>query len=373
MRLADFILANVEPILTEWEEFARSIWPGKMAGSRALRDHANEMILAVARNMRIDHEENREEGATAQNLDAASDEHAIHRVKWGFNLQDLVAEYRALRSSVIRLWNASGPTAEEKNLEDIVRFDEALDRLLAESVLYYVGEVDKSREIFLAILGHDLRNPLNSVILQSAILAESEKLDPSSKKIATNILASGTAMGRMVGDLLDFTGSQVGAGMEISPVPMDLQELCEEVIDEMKTIHPERSFIFEISGDAEGEWDSSRLRQLVSNLLGNAVQHGWPHSPIVTSVRRMDDSVLLVVSNQGPAIAPELLPLIFEPLRRDPDVNTCRPAGSIGLGLYIAREVVTAHGGTVEVQSAGERTTFTVKLPRVCRRAVPKK
>lgn len=366
MRLAEYIVANLEPILQEWEEFARSIWPGEVAGSPALRDHASEMILAVARNMQTEHDVKREKGATAQRLDHVSDDHAIHRVKWGFDLRELVAEYRALRTSVIRLWSESEPTPDERSLEDVVRFNEAMDRLLAESVFCYVGKVDKSREIFLAILGHDLRNPLNAVTLQSAILAESDKLDPASKKIADRIFTSVTAMGHMVGDLLDFTGSQAGSVMEVSCAPMNLRELCEEVVDEMKTIHPERSFVLESSGQLTGEWDSSRLRQVVSNLLGNALQHGFPDSPITISVRRIDDHVCLAVSNRGPAISPELLPLIFEPLKRDPIINPSRPAGSIGLGLFIAREVVTAHGGDVSVESTGEFTTFSVKLPLQC-------
>jgi signal transduction histidine kinase len=366
MRLADFIVANVEPILMEWEEFARSVWPGPVAGRRALRDHAAEMILAVARNMQTDRYEDRQDGAAAQRIDIASDLHAINRAKSGFDLRDLVAEYRALRTNVIRLWNASIPTPDEKYLEDIVRFNDAIDRLLAESVFCYVGQVNKSREKFLAILGHDLRNPLHAVTLQCAMLAQSEKLDLASKMTVDRIFASVTAMGRMVGDLLDFTGSQLGSGMNISPVSMSLVELCKEVIDEMKTIHPERAFNFETVGEVEGEWDRSRLRQLISNLLGNALQHGCPDSPVMISIRRTDDLVSLAVSNGGPAIAPEALPLIFEPLKRVATPNDSRPVGSIGLGLYIAREVATAHGGSIDVQSTDERTTFTARMP--CRR-----
>jgi signal transduction histidine kinase len=366
MRLADYILTNIELILMEWEEFAREIWPGEVASSRTLRDHAGEMILAVARNMKAGQAEVRQDGTDAQLIDIASDLHATNRAKSGFHLQDLVAEYRALRSNVIRLWGASMPESDEIILEDIVRFNEAIDRLLAESVLCYVGRVNRSREIFLAILGHDLRNPIHAITLQAAMLAQSGHPDPVYQKIADQISASAGAMCGMVGDLLDYAGSHLGSGMKISPIAMHLDELCREVVDEMKTIHPERSFVFETTGSANGEWDRSRLRQLISNLLGNALQHGCPVSPIRISIHGTDGTVRLEVSNRGPVIAPEFLPLIFEPLKRDTATDATRPAGSIGLGLYIAREVVTAHGGMVDVQSNGERTTFIVRLPRRC-------
>lgn len=367
MRLADYIVANVEPILKEWEKFARSVWPGEIASSRALRDHAGEMILAVARNMQASQGAVRRHGVAAQRIDIASDLHAINRVKSGFDLRDLVAEYRALRGNVIRLWSASKPAPEEIDLDDIVRFNEAIDRLLAESVLCYVREVDKSREIFLAILGHDLRNPLNAVTLHSAMLTESGKLDPASRETADRIYASVTAMGRMVGDLLDFAGSQMGSGMRISPVPMDLEALCKEVIEEMRPIYPKRPLIFDAEGETTGEWDGSRLRQMISNLLGNALQHGCPESPVTITIRAKDDWISLAIGNQGTAIAPDLIPLIFEPLKQDSAPGPTRPSGSIGLGLYIAREVANAHGGNVDVLSDEEHTVFTVRLPRISR------
>jgi hypothetical protein len=168
----------------------------------------------------------------------------------------------------------------------------------------------------------------------------------------------------MIGDLLDFTGTRLGAKMTVSPAAMDLEILCREVLDEMKSVHPERSFTFESQGDLTGQWDAQRLRQLISNLLGNAVQHGFPTTPIVLAATAAGEELTLAVRNQGTAIHVNSEALLFEPMMRTATIDLCRPAGSIGLGLYIAREVATAHGGSIGYHSDDSGTVFTVRLPR---------
>jgi signal transduction histidine kinase len=373
MRLADFILANVEPILAEWEAFARSIWPGAEASPRVLRDHAEDMLLAVARDMKSAQtasqqaeksKGNGDGGKGSDRVDTASDLHAISRVASGFALQELVAEYRALRASVIKLWKECAPEPGPRQLDDLIRFNESIDQLLAESVVSYTRRVEQSRDIFLGILGHDLRNPLHAVTLLADILVRSGKLDPESIKMASTISASGNAMGRMIGDLLDFTGTRLGANMIVTPAAMDLEPLCREVLDEMKAVDPARTFTFEPEGDLTGEWDAPRLRQLLSNLLGNAVQHGFATTPIMLAVAATDEAVTLEIRNHGPAIHENREALLFEPMMRNSTVDFGRPAGSIGLGLYVAREVAAAHGGAIGFHSAGDETVFSVRLPR---------
>jgi signal transduction histidine kinase len=173
----------------------------------------------------------------------------------------------------------------------------------------------------------------------------------------------------MIGDLLDFTGGGLGVGMPVSPAPLDLRGLCAEVVDEVRAAHPGRTVRFEPHGDLAGEWDAARLRQLVSNLLGNAVQHGGDTGPVDLAARTEGTThVRLDVRNGGPPIPPDLLPTIFDPLVRGSaaaEPKKQRRPGSIGLGLYIAREVATAHGGTIDVASSeAEGTVFTVRLPR---------
>jgi signal transduction histidine kinase len=179
-------------------------------------------------------------------------------------------------------------------------------------------------------------------------------------------------MARMIGDLLDYTRTRLGAGMPVSPAPMDLSGLCRAVFEEFRTAHPTRVIRFHCEGDGAdeitGEWDADRLRQAISNLLGNAVQHGDENAPIDLTLSADATDVVLVIHNGGSPIAPGELPRIFEPLVRGsssqyPKRN--RP-GSIGLGLYIAREVARSHGGTIDATSTAQAgTAFTMRLPRL--------
>src|SRR3954468_16408236 len=214
MRLADFILANVEPILAEWEAFARTVWPGPETDPSELRDHAADILRATAWDMKSAQSAAQQtdkskgegdDGAASARVDGASDVHARGRVKSGFDLMTLVAEYRALRASVIRLWRESRPSADLRDLEDLTRFNESIDQSLTEAVRSYTQRVDRSRQMFLAILGHDLRNPLHSIMMSGDALATAHPADADSARMASRISASVNAMARMINDLLDFT------------------------------------------------------------------------------------------------------------------------------------------------------------------------
>jgi signal transduction histidine kinase len=376
MRLADFILSNIEPILAEWESFARSIWPGAKTDPLELRDHAEEMLRATASDMRSVQSalqrsaKSKGEGDASEGslrVNVASDVHAVGRVRSGFDLLAMVAEYRALRASVIRLWRDSGPNPDLRDLDDLTRFNESIDQALTKAIRSYSERVDQSRQMFLAILGHDLRNPLNSMTMSAKALSLDGQLDAESSAMTSQISASAAAMAQMLSDLLDFTGAGLGAVMPISPATMDLKSLCRQVVDEMRAAYPTRTLRFQPHGDLTGTWDAARLRQLVSNLLGNAVQHGASDGPVELSVSAEGSDVVLAVHNGGAPIPPEALPTIFDPLVRgmSSELQKQRRPGSIGLGLYIAREVVTAHGGVIDVKSSEDvGTVFTVRLPR---------
>ena len=376
MRLADFILANIESILAEWESFARGVWPGAKTDPLALRDHAEDILRATASDMKSVQTATQQSdkskgeghaGADSVRVNGASDVHAVGRVSSGFNLLAVVAEYRALRASVIRLWRESAPAPDVRDLDDLTRFNESIDQSLTKAVGSYTQRVDRSRQMFLAILGHDLRNPLNSMMMSATALSRSGQLDAESSDIAAQISASAAAMARMISDLLDFTGAGLGAGMPVSPAAMDLKSVCQQVVDEMRAAYPARTLRFKPHGDLTGRWDAHRLRQLVSNLLGNAVQHGASDGPVDLSVSAEGADVVLAVHNGGRPIPPGALPTIFDPLVRgiSPELQKQRRPGSIGLGLYIARAVVTAHGGAIDVKSSEEAgTVFTVRLPR---------
>lgn len=374
MRLADFIASNIEPILADWEAFARAISPDATMDKLALRDHAADILQATARDMRsaqtdIERRDKSEGNAVAAaasaRLDGASDVHAVGRVSSGFDLLEVVAEYRALRASVLRLWRASAPGRDDRDLDDVTRFNESIDQSLTTAVASYTRRVERSRKMFLAILGHDLRGPLNAMTMSAELLTQTGGLDAEAAETARQISASAGAMARMITDILDFTSASLGAGMPVSLAPTDLGRVCRDVVDETQAAHPTRTLRYEPHGDLSGEWDADRLRQVVSNLLGNAVQHGA--GPVGLTVSGEVGDVLLVVHNGGAPIPPSVLPTLFDPFVRAAAAESParRRHGSLGLGLYIARELVAAHGGTIDVTSSADGgTAFSVRLPR---------
>jgi signal transduction histidine kinase len=297
--------------------------------------------------------------------------HGAGRVGSGLALPAGVAEYRALRASVRRLWRASGPRPARHDLDDLTRFDEAIDQSLALAVTSFARRVDAARNMFLGILGHDLRNPLAAITL-SAKLAMSKVGDRSElPQQLAQITSSADAIAVLIRDLIDFTRSAIGAGVPLTPARADLQVLCDEVVREMRAAHPKRSIRLSARGDLAGTWDAHRLRQLISNLVANAFQHGDPDAPVHLTADGADpDTVIITVHNTGSPIPADVLPTIFDPLTRGPAaIEQRRTVGSIGLGLYIVREIAAAHGGTADLaSSAAQGTTATVRLPRHARR-----
>jgi len=173
----------------------------------------------------------------------------------------------------------------------------------------------------------------------------------------------------MISDLLDYTRTRLGAGMPVAREPMDLKPLCEEVIEEFRAGHRTRMIHFHASGETTGGWDPARLRQVVSNLIANAIQHGSESDPVGLSLDGTGSDVLIAVENQGAPVPADSIQSIFNPLVRGAGgealpASRARLPGSIGLGLYIVREVAAAHGGTVQVKSSDAATIFTVCLPR---------
>jgi len=373
MRLPVFILSNIEPILHEWETFARSIWPTSKPTLLLLRDHAEVILRASARDMTTEQTDLQqaskskgegEDGKASAKLDHASKEHALGRVQSGFHIVELIAEYRALRASVIRLWSANGAQTDALGLADLTRFNESIDQSLSEAVRHFSVEMDRSREIFLGILGHDLRNPLNAILLSSQSLSEISVGE--SADLASQIGSSAEAMARLLTDFIDFTASRLGAGIPLVRASADLGVLLRAVVDEYSASHPAAKLVLELQGNLSGKWDEGRLRQLLSNLIGNAIQHGQPNTPVYVSAKGEERSVAFQIKNTGDAIPVELIPTIFEPLVQAPDADRKkRRHGSMGLGLYIAKEVVIAHDGTINVTSSAEAgTVFMISLPR---------
>lgn len=352
MRLADFIIDNIEAILAEWETFARSLAPGAAMDVVALRDHAEAILRSTARDMtsaqstrqRSEKAKGNDSGGDASDrLDDASEEHAIDRLGSGFNLVEVVSEYRALRASVLHLWRKTISQADERDLEDVTRFNESMDQSLAEAVRSYTTRVDESRELFLATLGHDLRAPLNAVMLSAEVLAGSGQLDAEHKEIASQMKVFVKTMTALIHDLLDFTRTRLGSGMPVSPAPLDLSLLCREVLAEFRAARPDRTFRYSSNGDIGGEWDAARLRQVLSNLVANALQHGQGSAAIEVTASSAGPDVLLTVRNEGSPIPPSALATLFDPfVRAATKQGSGKTKEGVGLGLFIAREIVTA-------------------------------
>ncbi|HVG63377.1 MAG TPA: ATP-binding protein [Hyalangium sp.] len=214
------------------------------------------------------------------------------------------------------------------------------------------------------IVSHDLRGPLNAILAGASMMLQRDTIEPWQAKTAARILSCAERSNRLIRDLLDFTQARMGGSIPIRPAPADLHELTLQVVEEARVAHVERDIQVSQSGDGRGQWDADRMAQVVSNLVTNALKYSPEKTPIRVETLGMGDRVLLRVYNQGEPIAADLLPRIFEPLRRGKR-RASRSDRSIGLGLYIVRELVLAHGGTVEVSSTeAEGTTFTVSLPR---------
>lgn len=222
------------------------------------------------------------------------------------------------------------------------------------------------RDQVMGILGHDLRNPLGAIRALAALLRRRDDLPESARDCAAEIDRAGERMLEMIGTLLDFATSRFTERLPVAPVPADLGEVCRGVVGELRAASPGRRIDLDVRGDAAGQWDPSRIAQVVSNLVANALQHGARQAPVAVRVRGDGEAVVLEVRNEGPAIPPELRAVMFEPFCRGSALRDTSNARGLGLGLYIARQVVGAHGGTIEVDSTAERgTTFTVRLPRL--------
>ena len=374
MRLADFIENNTEAILAEWVTFAETCGPaGGRMDLEGLRDHAVEMLTNIVADLRTpqtgaEQAHKSKGGADSgphDDDDTAAEVHGADRAESGFSAGEMVSEYRALRASVIRLWTKASGTLTGDDLEDLTRFNEAIDQALAESVTRYTHDIDRSREMFIAILGHDLRSPLNAVTMASQFMLDSSELVEPNLTLVTRTLRSARRMNQMVGDLLDFTRSRLGSGVPVSRAAMDLGQEVANAVDEVRAAHPEASIELEKSGDLEGNWDSARMGQVMTNLLNNAVQHGSTNTPISVMVEGHADDVVIRVHNRGPAIPAADLPEIFSPFKRLRRGEPATASSNLGLGVYIVERVVTAHGGSIDVASTDDDgTTFIVRLPR---------
>lgn len=360
----------MEAILEEWEAFAKTLYPATAGMSpSALRDHAQPILNAVVTDLSTeqtpDEQEEKSKGRAPTHWNApetAAQTHAVLRAQSGMNMNQLAAEYRALRASVLRLWEEQcHPGA--GSLQDVIRFNEAIDQALAESIDFFNAQVDRSRDLVLGMLGHDMRNPLNAIVMTAEVLAthESEEVTDA----AGVLRRSGASMKVLLDDLMDFNRTQLGIGIQIDVQQTDLGKLFADEVGQHQAVHPGRRLELTLHGDLSGRWDGERLQQVLRNLISNAVAYGTPGEPVHVGVHGDGDGVRIDVANRGRVIDPATAECLFDPLKRGASRDTDANQPGLGLGLYIVREITRAHGGKVVLHSNTERTVISVNLPRI--------
>ncbi len=219
------------------------------------------------------------------------------------------------------------------------------------------------RDQVLAIVGHDLRNPLGAITMSASLLHTRGQLGGWQVRAVERIRSSASRMGRIIDDLLGYTRTRLGSGIPVVRRPADLADVVKKILDEVHVVHPQAAVELEHAGDLSGSWDPARLEQVISNLLSNAIDHGDEGAPVRVGLCGGSDRVEFAVVNDG-EIPKVVLEHAFEAFHRCPE-QEARKASGLGLGLYIAREIVQRHGGEIVVRCGGGRTHVLVSLPRV--------
>jgi signal transduction histidine kinase len=352
--LADFLRSHREEIIQTWVSATAQL-PVARALSRAhRRNHIPQLIDAM-----VDAIERGDR--TSVSLAQIPLIHVDERWTQNYDLRDVVAEYRLLRRVILDMYarEITSENAGERVLP-IVTLNENLDHAITDAVDHFSAQRERTREYFMGILGHDLREPLHVIAMNAALLLRREEPLPNADLRQVARIASGAArMERLISDLLDVTRSRLGGGLPMTPVDTDLGRIAGEIVDDLSSANPGRDIRCSVEASERGvtgHWDSARLTQLVSNLIANALKHGG--DPIEVTVRPgADDTIVLEVRNRG-EILPHLRDHLFEPF------FTSDQRSGIGLGLYIAREIANAHAGELELVDAEGETLFRLTLPR---------
>ncbi len=374
MRLAEFIRANHESIITEWIRFAKTVTPASDDMTLlALRDHSKEILTFIADDLESpqtaseqvikSHGDGPKEGGAR---DSAAETHAVLRLVDGFDIEQMVSEYRALRASIIKLWGAQNETINTSDIKDLIRFNEAMDQAIAESISRYTRKIDHSRHMFLGILGHDLRNPIGAASMAAQLMVAKGTLDPKMIILAAQVIESTARASLIITDLLDL--ARVGFGSKLSVVkePMDMSVVAQQLVDEMGVFNNKREIVLAHTGETQGEWDRSRIGQVFSNLIGNALQYSLKDTPISVVIKGEADEIIVSVHNEGPPIPADKVTKIFDAMTRGTEEGEEKIGSTnLGLGLYITKKIVVSHGGEIAVTSSEKGgTVFTVKFPR---------
>lgn len=372
MNLAAFIRKYSEDIAQEWVEYARvNIEATKEMGLEEVRDHILEMLARIADDMDTSQTKGQQKAKSRGHKpphiihDMPAKAHGAQRVESGFNIVELSSEFRALRASVLRLWEekAEAEIGEEKFAE-MIRFNEAIDEAWMHSMARFHAKVDESKNWFLGVLGHDLRNPLSTISGAQQLLFLSPNLSDKEKELVRRSKAGTKRMRELINNLLELTSLRLGSGMSVKKSMTDLTEECQQILQELEVVHPSADLHLHAPGPVQGAWDRVRLNQVITNLVANALRHGNPGGPVTIKVSAKGNDAFFSVHNEGNPIPEGVRSMIFKGMfTGNEEPSTKRD--NYGLGLYIVKEIVDGHGGRIDVESTKESgTTFTVILPR---------
>ena len=369
MQIADFLETGSESILEESVNYARSIEVLKESDEVELRDHFPKILHAISIDLRnaqsksesIDKAHGRAVAAAGSKATAA-ETHGKLRARSGLRIDQVVAEYRVLRACVLRLWAEAAPASKD-SLRDVGRFNEAMDQALAESVKVYASEVEHWQQIFLGVLGHDLRSPLNAIALTAELISRQASGDLV--RTSATLKSSTRRMASLMDSLLEYNQASLCGGMVIRRAPTDLKAACIDELELQRAALPDAKLELKLSGSAAGVFDVSRVREALSNLITNAVKHGVADEVVTVRLEEEQGFVRLAVENAATCDIPaNEIEQLFEPLRRGALNRSAQDRTNLGLGLFIVRQIVEAHGGEVVGHSANKRVIFTIRLPK---------
>jgi len=361
MSLPHFIHESLDDILSEWER--ECIEARRDAAPAVRRVHFGKVLQAVAAEMKRSKASDPmvaatvaafERGAASDGTPTAPHSHA----------SQLVDDYSSLRASVVRQWRRRHPDPSPADLDDLVQFNEAMDRSLAELAATFSPSESQPHSLFLGVLNHELRTSVASILMSAQVLTHRSTPGSPEAKAAQRILRSCQQVRQSLDALSDFTKVRLGEHLEIDRVPDDMGVLCRQALDAFARIDPERKVRLTSDGDLMGDWDTTRIREAVGGLIGNAARFASRGSAVTIAVDGHGaDEVKVTVHGDGTPIDVETLQTIFDPVARVESENATY--AGLGLGLFIVRKVVDAHGGQVSVEASPERgTTFTMVLPR---------
>ena len=372
MRLSEFLRVHAENILVAWDDFASTLpHAGKDLDRKALRDHAGHILSEIADDLDAPQTpaqqiaKSRGEGERDEaSGDTAAETHADTRIVAGFSMEAMLTEYRALRATVLRMWSQEhGSRTGVDEMQQLTRFNEAIDQAIIESVARYTDQIHRTNNLFMGMLAHDIRNPLGTIRLSAELMTRTGKL---SEEAARPIVDAAKRIQSMVELIMDFSRAQSDGLMPISVRSAPLAGIFEHELKQARLRHPDTPMaLMGAAGDTQGEWDEDRIGQLLSNLLENAVLYGTPRAAVTVVVSAEPNHIGFSVHNEGEAISANGRQHIFDPHKRGTDAQARKSPNGLGLGLYMCREIVRAHNGTLAVRSIdSEGTTFLGRLPR---------